>query len=111
MKASPKKDPKRFRIERIRVKSVQCDSEPTKSALLRDSTAGDWEDIVVSITDTDGSQFEVARIPVQKNGTHGESTYVAKLTCARSWGTETDDDSVSCPLCLFQGHGAGACER
>lgn len=104
-----KKDPKRFRIKQISVNSVQCDSEPIEREPLGRGPGEDWEDIVVSITDTDGSRFEVARIPVQKNGLVGESTYVATLKCARSWGTEEDDDSVSCPLCYFQGHGAGAC--
>lgn len=112
-KVGSKRDTKRFRINQIRVNSVQCDSEPTKSTHFTNKE--EWEDIVVSITDRDGSQFEVARITVSRDGSPnvGESTYVATLTCRRSWGTEgmeEDDDSVSCPVCLFQGHGAGACK-
>jgi hypothetical protein len=102
------RDPKRFRIERLRVNSVQVDTEPAEP--VSQASQVEWDNLIVSITDKDGSQFEVARVRVQRNGCVGESTYVAKLVCKRSWGEEEDDDSVSCPLCLFQGHGAGACK-
>lgn len=109
-KRAASKDPKRFRISGLQVHGVGIDSEPTRSEILKDSTSADWEDLVVSLQDKDGSKFEVARVSVQQSGLRGEFTYVATLVCARSWGTEEDDDSVSCPICLFQGHGAGACK-
>jgi hypothetical protein len=104
------RDPKRFRINQISVDSVQVNTEETASKYLKDSKV-EWDDLVVSITDRDGAEFEVARVHVLRNGCAGESTFMAKLTCAPSWGTETNDDSVKCPLCHFRGHGAGSCER
>jgi len=114
-KLRSRKDPKRFRINRLRVHAVAVDSEDSPGMRAAAERAGheydedSWQDLVVTLEDQDGNKFEAARITLPKNGNEGSCTYVAKLVCARSWGVETDDDSVSCPLCFHRGHGAGAC--
>ena len=105
-KIAGRQNPKQFRISQLNVNRINVDTESSNDGR---------QDIVVSLVDRDGSHFEVKRISVHDEDVFaGESTSVAKLTCRRSWGTEgvdKDDDSVSCPLCLFQGHGAGSCKQ
>ena len=108
---------KSFRIDQIRVHAVAVDSEDSPGMREAAERAGHeydeeaWQDLVVTLEDDAGNKFEVARVTVKRDGLEGSCTYVAELVCARSWGTEADDNSVSCPLCFHRGHGAGACER
>ena len=111
----PRKYPKRFPIDRLRVYAVAIDSEDSPGMRAAAERAGHeydedaWQDLVVTLEDKDGNRFEVARTTVQKDGMEGSWTRMAQLVCARSWGSETDDASVSCPMCLERGHGAEAC--
>jgi hypothetical protein len=106
-----KRGTKQFRIKQLSVSRIAVDTEPTKE---RDSHSSDSQDVVVTLVDKDGSRFEVHRMTVHDTSLFvGSDTSVADLVCRRSWGSEGlegDDASVSCPLCLFSGHGAGACK-
>lgn len=121
-KAKPgRRDPKQFRINRLRVSRINIDSEPSEGMRQmaerqgrdgKDEFGDDiWSDLVISIVDEGGNKFEVERVVVKRDGIVGFSTATAKLIEEVSWDTEEDDDSVSCALCHFQGHGAGACPR
>jgi len=102
------RDRKQFRISELQVHWVNIDTDLSS----RDESTG-MEDLVVSITTKDGSKFEVERIRIKSEGLAGYSTATAKLVCRKSWGDEgreKEDPSVSCPLCLFDGHGAQACK-
>jgi hypothetical protein len=108
----------RFRLDRLRISAVNVDSEPSKSMTNLARSLGherpenhDWTDIVVTVTDQAGNVFEVARVACKYDGMLGESHMAGELVVRRSWGGESDDDSVSCPLCFERGHGAGACPR
>lgn len=100
----------RFRISALNIRWISIDTEPTKSVILKGASI-EYEDIVVTAQNEDGSQFEISRVSAPRDAVTGagSATSVATLVCARSWGNETDNDSVSCPLCSECGHGAKAC--
>lgn len=110
---------KQFRISELRVRRIAVDTEPsivrtiTKTGKKTEPQEG-WQDIVVTLINDDGSRFEVQRITICSEDLFvGSDTSVADLAVRRSWGEEgkdKDDPSVSCPLCLFHGHGAGVCK-
>ena len=100
-----RKGTKQFRINELNVDRIAVDTE---------TTPDEAQDVVVTLIDRDGSRFEVARFLVYDSNLFvGSDTSVADLVCRRSWGSEgleVDNPFVSCPLCLFTGHGAGACK-
>lgn len=104
---------KKFRLSDIQITRISIDTHPSDDP-FPDVTAGgdpiDWCDLVVAAHDSAGNIFEVWRGRFEQNGLISESTCVAKLVCERTWRTE-EGPSVSCPICLFGGHGAGACPK
>lgn len=107
--APARKPSKVFRLKRLNITWINIDTDLNS----RDEKTG-MEDIVVSIIDANGNKFEVERFCVESNGLMGHSTATAQLVQTRSWGDEGKDGhdpSVTCPICLFEGHGAQVCKE
>jgi hypothetical protein len=106
---------KQFRLRHIGVEWIDVHSERSKSMehiTKPDGSpaADDWQDIVITVKDGAGNVFEVTRFSCRYDGMLAEGTATAHLICERSWRAE-EGDQVSCPICYYQGHGAGKCER
>lgn len=104
-----------FRLKDIGVETICVNSEPSKNRIM-DVLADppqDLYDIVVSVEDRAGNRFEVERISVfddRMSEMATMATSCARLVKEKSWRDE-ENDSVICPICYMDGHGAGACER
>jgi hypothetical protein len=106
-----------FLLQHIRVHRINIETVPSKAMFavglrkeLGDAYNDSWQDIVIKVEDRAGNEFEVERIPCQYDGMISSSTPSARLVNERSWRDE-EGEGLTCAVCFFPGHGAGACDR
>lgn len=106
---------RRFLLDHIRVCRINIETVPSVAMAEIARSQGrepdeSWQDIVIKVEDRAGNEFEVDRYPIQYDGMISSSTPMARLVNERSWRDEERPD-VTCAVCFFPGHGAGACDR
>ena len=111
------RDNKNFQLGHIRVHRINIETVPSESMHvaklheeLGEAYNDSWQDIIIKVEDRAGNEFEVERITCQYDGMISSSTASARLVNERSWRDEERED-VTCAVCFFPGHGAGACDR
>lgn len=113
---TPQRDNRNFLLEHIRVCRINIETVPSETMANIARSQGrepddSWQDIVIKVEDSAGNEFEVERIHVHNfDEMLSQSTASAKLVNERSWRDEERPD-VTCAVCFFPGHGAGACDR